>query len=120
MSARIDIASIDGCCVDQRFGAVRYWQIYDVDGRGSFVETRKTKPGCSGHCEGGFGAQLGVLKDCDALFVCKIGEGVARAMLQAGKRAFEADGHVEELSRPSSCRIFCWRRKGGSSTYRKL
>lgn len=97
MSARIGIASIDGRCVDQHFGAARYWQIYDVDGGGSFVETRKTKPGCGGHCEGGFGAQLEVLKDCDALFVCKIGEGAARAMLQAGKRVFEAEGPVDEL-----------------------
>ena len=73
MSIRIGLASIDGSYVDQHFGSARYWQIYDIDGSGTFVETRKTRPTCNGHCEGGFEAQLEVLKDCDALFVSKIG-----------------------------------------------
>lgn len=97
MSVRIGLASIDGAYVDQHFGSARYWQIYDVDGEGVFVETRKTKPTCNGHCEGGFAAQLEVLADCDALFVSKIGEGAAMTMLQKGKRVFEAAGPVEDI-----------------------
>lgn len=61
------------------------------------METRKTKPTCNGHCEGGFEAQLEVLNDCDALLVSKIGEGAALTMLQKGKRVFEAAGPVEEI-----------------------
>ena len=97
MSIRIGLASIDGGYVDQHFGSARYWQIYDIDGEGTFVETRKTKPTCNGHCEGGFEAQLEVLADCDALFVARIGEGAALTMLQKGKRVFEAAGPVEEI-----------------------
>ena len=97
MSIRIGLASIDGSYVDQHFGSARYWQIYDIDGGGTFVETRKTRPTCNGHCEGGFEAQLEVLKDCDALFVSKIGEGATLAMLRKGKRVFEAAGPVEEI-----------------------
>ena len=97
MSVRIGLASIDGNYVDQHFGSARYWQIYDVGGEGVFVETRKTKPTCNGHCEGGFEAQLEVLSDCDALFVAKIGEGAALTMIRKGKRVFEAAGPVAEI-----------------------
>ncbi len=97
MSIRIGLASIDGRYVDQHFGSARYWQIYDIDGESAFVETRKTRPTCNGHCEGGFEAQLEVLGDCDALFVSRIGEGAALTMLQKGKRVFEAAGPVEEI-----------------------
>lgn len=98
MSVRIGLASIDGSYVDQHFGAARYWQIYDIGGdRGTFVETRKTKPSCKGHCEGGFEGIFEVLEDCDALFVSKIGKSAACAMLQKGKRVFEAAGPVEEI-----------------------
>ena len=97
MSIRIGLASIDRSYVDQHFGSARYWQIYDIDDTGTFVETRKTKPTCNGHCEGGFEAQLEVLNDCDALFVSRIGEGAALTMLQKGKRVFEAAGPVEEI-----------------------
>ena len=97
MSARIGLASIDGSYVDQHFGSARYWQIYDIGNEASFVETRKTRPSCNGHCEGGFDAMLEVLEDCYALFVSKIGDGAALAMLQKGKRVFEAAGPVEEI-----------------------
>ena len=97
MSARIGLASIDGSNVDQHFGAARYWQIYDIGDEAVFIETRKTKPSCKGHCEGGFDAALEVLGDCDALFVSKIGEAAAMTMLQMGKRVFEAFGPVDEI-----------------------
>ena len=97
MSMRIGLASIDGAYIDQHFGSARYWQIYDVDSEGRFVETRKTSPTCNGHCEGGFQAQLEVLADCDALFVAKIGESAALTILQKDKRVFEAGGPVDEI-----------------------
>ena len=98
MSARVGIASIDGAYIYKHFGSARYWQIYDLDDEPRFVETRKTKPTCNGHCEGGFEAQLEVLSDCDALFVAKIGQGAALTMLQKGKRVFEAQGPVDEVA----------------------
>ncbi len=97
MTYRIGFASIDGTVIDQHFGSARYWQIYDVDTEARFVETRKTSAKCQGHCEGGFDHLLHALKDCDAIFVLKIGEAAAAFMLAKGKRVFEATGEVEEI-----------------------
>ncbi|MBZ4667626.1 MAG: Dinitrogenase iron-molybdenum cofactor biosynthesis protein [Defluviitaleaceae bacterium] len=97
MGYRIGFASIDGAVIDQHFGSARYWQIYDVDSEARFVETRKTVAKCQGHCEGGFDHLLDVLKDCDAIFVLKIGEVAAAVMLPKGKRVFEAEGEVEDI-----------------------
>ena len=97
MNARIGLASIDGAYIDSHFGSARYWQIYDIGATAEFVETRKTKPTCNGHCEGGFAAQLEVLHDCDALFVARIGQGAAAVMLREGKQVFEAAGPVDEI-----------------------
>lgn len=97
MSYRIGFSSISGTFVDQHFGSVGYWQIYDVDTEAHFIEIRKTASKCRGHCEGGFEHLLAELKDCDAIFVLKIGEAAAAYMLSRGKRVFEATGKVEEI-----------------------
>ena len=97
MSIRIGFASM-GDRIDQHFGGARYWQIYDIDGEETdFVETRKTVPRCSGHCEGGFDHQLSVLEDCEALFVLRIGEGAAAVLAAHGKRVFEAAGELDAI-----------------------
>ena len=97
MAYRVAFASIDGYCIDQHFGSARYWQIYDINGGHTHVETRKTEAKCHGHCEGGFQHILAVVADCDAIFVSKIGEGAAAYMLAQGKRVFEAAGEVDEV-----------------------
>jgi len=97
MSYRVGFASIDGTRLDQHFGSARYWQIYDIGTEARFVETRKTAPKCRGHCEGGFDHLLAALHDCDAIFVLKIGEAAARAMINSGKRVFEASGDLEDI-----------------------
>jgi predicted Fe-Mo cluster-binding NifX family protein len=99
MGTRIAFASIDGAAIDQHFGSARYWQIYDIadDGTYSHLEARKTAAKCQGHCEGGFDHLLDVLRDCDAIFVLKIGQGAAAFMIQNGKRVFEAAGEVQEI-----------------------
>lgn len=96
MTYRIGFASISGIVIDEHFGSARYWQIYDLDKEAHFVETRKTAVKCQGHCEGGFEQLLAVLKDCDAIFVLKIGEAAAGYMLSRGKRVFEAYGELEK------------------------
>lgn len=97
MAYRVGFASIDGSYVDQHFGSARYWQVFDIAEQATFVETRKTAAKCGGHCEGGFDHILGVLQDCDALFVARIGESAAAYMILHGKRVFEAAGEVEEI-----------------------
>lgn len=97
MSYRAGFASIDEIFIDQHFGSARYWQIYDIGNEAKFIETRKTIPGCRGNCDGGFLHMLDVLHDCDAVFVLKIGENAARAVINSGKRVFEASGEIEEI-----------------------
>ncbi|ANX01886.1 diguanylate cyclase [Thermoclostridium stercorarium subsp. leptospartum DSM 9219] len=97
MSYRVGFASIDGTFIDQQFGSAKYWQIYDIGDTAQFVETRKTVPGCRGNCDSGFEHILHVLKDCDAIFVSKIGEYAARTVISRGKRVFEASGEIEEI-----------------------
>lgn len=97
MATKIAIASTDGSFIDQHFGSARYWQIYNIDDKAEFLETRKAAPMCKGNCEGGFGHLLELLVDCDAVFVSKIGSGAANFMIGHGKRVFEVTGEVEDL-----------------------
>lgn len=97
MSYRVAFASSYGIEIDQHFGSARYWQIYDLDTKENFIETRKTMPKCLGNCEGGFDHLLTVLKDCDLIFVGKIGETAAAVMTSKGKRVFEATGKVKDI-----------------------
>ncbi|MBQ8935678.1 MAG: diguanylate cyclase [Oscillospiraceae bacterium] len=103
MSYRVGFASISGAYVDEHFGSARYWQIYDIkdaedpDDAVKFVETRKTRARCQGHCEGGFEDTLNILSDCDALFVSRIGQSAAAYMIAHNKRVFEAAGELDEI-----------------------
>jgi len=98
MKRRIAFAGT-GDYIDQHFGSARYWQVYDLadDGTFRYVETRKTTAKCLGNCEGGFDHLLAALKDCDAVFVSKIGQSAAAFMIGHGKRVFEAAGAIEEI-----------------------
>lgn len=98
MSIRIAFASTDGAYIDQHFGSARFFQIYDIDDTVyEPVETRTTQARCQGNCEGGFDHLYEALKDCDAVFVLKIGQGAAAYMIGRGKRVFEAQGAVEDI-----------------------
>lgn len=96
--SRIAIASIDNEAVDEHFGQALYFQIYEVNSDGYyFIETRNSFGTCKGNCEGGFGHIYEKLKDCDAVFVLKIGEGAAAYMMSKNIRVFEARGKVDDL-----------------------
>ncbi len=95
---RIAFASIDGSAIDQHFGSARYWQIYDIEVDSfTHITMRKTGAKCQGNCEGGFNHLFEVLKDCDAVFVVRIGQGAAAFMISKGIRVFEAMGSVEDI-----------------------
>lgn len=97
MGFRIAFASIDGTRVNQHFASARYWQIYDIDSQAHFVETRKPLYLHQGHCEGGFGPLLTLLSDCHAIFVTRIGQAAAIALMRSGKRVFEASGQINDI-----------------------
>jgi len=97
MNFRIAFAST-GEYVDQHFGSARYFQVYDIaDNEHHHMETRRVQAKCQGSCEGGFNHLLGILNDCDAVFVSQIGPSAAAFMIAHGKRVFEAAGAVEEI-----------------------
>jgi len=91
---RVAFASLDNNRIDQHFGNARYWQIYDLDGDSTFIETRKVPVSYQGHHEDKFKLLLSVLKDCDAVFVIQIGESALEFMVRNNKRVFEATGKV--------------------------
>lgn len=93
---RVAFASDNSADVNEHFGHARYWDIYDVSDDADYVDRRKSYPSCDGSC-GDFQQTLDLLKDCDALFVYKIGEGAAAYLLSHGVRVFEATGSIEEI-----------------------
>jgi predicted Fe-Mo cluster-binding NifX family protein len=98
--SKVAFASIDGTEVDQHFGSARYFQIYEINKEtqdSKFIETRKTTPSCKGNCDGGFKDVYEILKDCNLVFVSKIGEGAAGFMISKNIRVFEASGAVEDI-----------------------
>ena len=98
MSVRVAFASAGGQQIDEHFGSARFWQIYDIGDDAVYVEDRMTKPSCAGHCEGGFDDILETLKDCQAIFVAKIGEAAAAYTIAKGKHVFEALGSLEDIT----------------------
>ncbi|MCH4180306.1 MAG: hypothetical protein LKG13_00420 [Atopobiaceae bacterium] len=94
------VASSNGDYVDEHFGNALYYQVYDSDGHGwSFVETRKSRPGCGGPggCGGGACLLSETLADCEAVFVLRIGPSAAVSAARAGLRVFEAGGPVDDM-----------------------
>jgi nitrogen fixation protein NifX len=100
MAHRVAVASTDGKVVNQHFGHAEGFHVFDVvDGGFSYVETREVRPVCGpdGHEDSGFDAVVETLKDCEAIFVARIGPGAARYMISKGVRVFEAPYAIEEV-----------------------
>ncbi len=95
---RIALASNGGAEVDDHFGRAKFFRVYELtDGGWSFVETRDAVAACQHprtHGKTDFDRVIGLLDDCDALIVQKIGEGAAAYLIARGVRVFEASGPV--------------------------
>ncbi len=93
---RVAFASIDNNSVDQHFGSARYWQIYDIDQRSTYVELRKvTVPNLDqAQHEDKFQQIYEILQDCAAIFVLQIGDAAARFLSLRDIRVFEASGEI--------------------------
>lgn len=100
MSHRIAIATSDGIVINQHFGHADRFLIVDVDDQEHrLVETRLVKPACSGfeHEETGLDGIIARLKDCEGVFVSRIGSGAAQLVAQRGLRVFEAPYAIEDV-----------------------
>lgn len=99
MTHRVAIASSDGKFIDQHFGHANRFIIVDVTDTGyAVVENRVAPPVCNGSDEpSGFQRTARLLKDCDAVFVSRIGGPAAQAMFSEGIRVFESLHFIEDV-----------------------
>ncbi|WP_224091546.1 nitrogenase cofactor biosynthesis protein NifB [Nostoc sp. MS1] len=97
----VAIATKGGGLVNQHFGHVKEFQIYEVDGTEvRFISHRKVDH----YCQGGYGEAatfdniVKTIADCKAVLVSKIGESPKEKLLQAGIQAVEAYDVIEKVA----------------------
>lgn len=96
---RLAVATKGGLAVDEHFGHARTFSIYDVnDDRCNLVEQREVNHYCLGGSSdrSALPGILEAVKDCQAVFVARIGEGPTEK-LQARGIAAVADYAWEEI-----------------------
>lgn len=100
MSHRVAIASSDGKYINLHFGQADRFIVVDVGETGYAVaETRQCAPACAcaANEKGGFDNIAGLLSDCEAVFVSRIGGAAAQAMFLKGVRVFETPYFIEDV-----------------------
>lgn len=100
MTHRIAIATSTGKFIDLHFGHADRFLIVDVDeAKYAVVETRQVSPACrgAGHDENAFDSTIELLRDCEGVFVSRIGHGAAQYVLERGLRVFEAPYFIDDV-----------------------
>jgi nitrogen fixation protein NifX len=100
MPHRIAIATSTGKFIDLHFGHADRFLIADVGENGySVVETRHASPACQclEHEKSSFDASIELLRDCEGVFVSKIGYLAAQYVASRGLRVFEAPYFIEDV-----------------------
>lgn len=99
--AKIAVASNDGININEHFGRAAFFRVYEIkDGKHSFVELRDAvavRQQMHSHSQSDFDRIIGLLSDCDAVFVSKIGEGAASYIISKGVRVFEVHGEIDAV-----------------------
>jgi predicted Fe-Mo cluster-binding NifX family protein len=96
----VAVATTDGKTIYQHFGQTEVFHVLRLEETGyTYLERRDTAACCEGfqHDERSFDRVLELLKDCEALFVGKIGPGAAAYLISRGMRVFEAPGLLDEV-----------------------
>jgi nitrogen fixation protein NifB len=98
----VAVASKGGGLVNQHFGHVKEFMIYEVDANeAKFIGHRKI----ADYCQGGYGEEAaldGILKtieDCKAIFAMKVGPCPQKAIQEAGIEVVEDYGVIEAIAR---------------------
>lgn len=98
---RAAIATSDGISVNEHFGRASFFRIYELDENGyKYIETRDAVEACQHprtHSKTDFDIIIGLLSDCDALFVQRIGEGAAAYLIEKNVRVFEVSAEIDPL-----------------------
>jgi nitrogen fixation protein NifB len=97
----VAVATKGGGLVNQHFGHVKEFQVYEVDGSAvRFISHRKVDH----YCQGGYGEAatfdniVKTIADCKAVLVAKIGESPKEKLLQAGIQTVEAYDVIEKVA----------------------
>ncbi|WP_017314878.1 nitrogenase cofactor biosynthesis protein NifB [Mastigocladopsis repens] len=97
----VAVATKGGGLVNQHFGHVKEFQIYEVDGNDArFVGHRKVDH----YCQGGYGEKatldniIQAIADCKAVLVSKIGDSPKEKVHKAGLQTVEAYDVIEKVA----------------------
>lgn len=89
---RVAIASKDGISINEHFGHAKSFYVYNVTGEHcELMDQREVRH----YCLGGTSDKTALpdiietIKDCDAVFVAKIGDGPSEKLLARGIRAVD-------------------------------
>lgn len=99
MSIRIAAASSDGVIIDKHFGKADKFLIFEIeDNLIELIEKRENTPICgtNGHAQEKVNDTVGLISDCEAVFVSKIGMGPALTLQDKGIAVFEVSISINE------------------------
>jgi predicted Fe-Mo cluster-binding NifX family protein len=102
MKYRAAFASSDGKVVNQHFGRTRQFLIVDIDEESKtweYVETRENTPSCDGgtHSQEALEQAAGIVGDCRAVFVARIGAGAQSLLAEKNIQAIELPYPMEDV-----------------------
>ncbi|MDR3112242.1 MAG: hypothetical protein LBU55_03615 [Elusimicrobiota bacterium] len=99
MFKRVAFASFDGIVVDSHFGMADMFYIYDVIENQSvlFEKRRFARNDSRCHNDENFEKAYQLLRDCDAVFVEKIGQSAANFLIKKNLRVFEINAQIQEI-----------------------
>ncbi len=100
MSFKVAVASSDGKYVNQHFGVVQQFLIFEIDDEGEykFLELRKNIPACEvgGHTDEAMARSVELISDCDAVLASQIGPGAVNALAARGIEAYVAPTFIDQ------------------------
>ena len=100
MSHRIAFASSDGKVVNQHFGRTQKIIVVDLlEDDYNFVEVRENTLSCVEfeHTEERLLNTVNLIKDCEAIFVAKIGKGALSVLQRNGIKAVESPHFIVDI-----------------------
>lgn len=102
MKYKVAFASSDGKVVNQHFGKSKMFHIVEIDEESKtykYIESRKNEPSCKDfeHTEDSLSKSVSLIKDCQVLFIAKIGPGAKKKIEENDIQAIIAPYFIEDI-----------------------
>lgn len=100
MAYRVAFASSDGKVINQQFGRVKKYMIFEIDeNKAEYVEVRKNKLPSQGfeQTEKVINRTVSLISDCKAVFVTAIGYGALAILHEKGIKVFEGQDYIGDI-----------------------